>query len=390
MKIVLATPLYAPDWEWGGVVTWAAQLFPALARRGHEVTVVTTCVRGGHDTKEEEKEGVRVVRVPGQVLGSNGRIASPGYEAACRENFAHADIVHIAGVWQPPGHAAALAARAVKVPYGISPHGALGAYAWTRNRLLKTGYYHLREKGHLARAAWIHATASLEEDELRNLGWSQNVRIVPNPLDADFWMRIPGEGSAWRSRLGVREEEFVLLSCGRLHHKKGLELLPGVLAQVPGPWKWVVIGDDRNGVRAELQADLRTRGLGERVVWLDAASPPDVRAAYAGSDCLLMPSLHENFGNVAVEASACGCRALASNKSGVAEWLEDSGLPRDSSVWIREISRIIGAGRDGEEVRDERSVRTRASLGSDKVAGMFEAAMAQCVKDRASSGGMSR
>jgi len=32
MKIVLATPLYAPDWEWGGVVTWAAQLFPALAR----------------------------------------------------------------------------------------------------------------------------------------------------------------------------------------------------------------------------------------------------------------------------------------------------------------------------------------------------------------------
>lgn len=374
MKIVLATPLYAPDWEWGGVVTWAAQLFPALARRGHRVTVVTTRVAGDR-LPEEEIQGVQVVRVAGEILGRSGRIGARGYEAACRKHFSHADIVHIAGVWQPTGNVAARVARDMKVPYGISPHGALGAYAWTRNRLLKRGYYQLREKGHLSRAAWIHATAPMEAEELKQLGWTNNVRVVPNPLDTDLWARNPDEGHAWRSRLGIGEEEFVLLSCGRLHDKKGLELLPEALAQVEGNWKWVVIGDDRNGVRAGLRARLRALGLEERAVWLDAVPPQDVRSAYAGSDCLLMPSLHENFGNVAVEAAACGCRALVSDTVGAAPWLDEAALPRNAGIWSAEIRRVIKDGRDGEEARHLRSESVRNLLGSSKVAEMFEEAM---------------
>jgi glycosyltransferase involved in cell wall biosynthesis len=143
-------------------------------------------------------------------------------------------------------------------------------------------------------------------------------------------------------------------------------------------------------VREELQAGLRVRGLEHRVVWLDAASPPDVRAAYSGSDCLLMPSHHENFGNVAVEASACGCRALVSEKTGAAEWLEDCALPRETAVWAREISRLIGAGRDCDEVRYQRSTRTRNSLESEKVAGMFEAVMAEYARAQNLGGKMQR
>lgn len=376
MRIVLATPLYAPDWEWGGVVTWATQLFSALAQRGHRVTVVTTRV-GGDRLSEEEIQGVQVVRVAGEILGRSGRIGSRGYEAACRDHFSRADVVHIAGVWQPTGNLAARVARDMKVPYGISPHGALGAYAWTRNRLLKLGYYFLREKGHLSHAAWIHATAPMEEEELKRLGWTKNVRVIPNPLDTDLWVRNPDEGHAWRGRLGLGEEEFVLLSCGRLHNKKGLELLPEAVAEVEGKWKWVVIGDDRNGVRAGLQARLRAAGLEERTVWLDAVPPQDVRAAYAGSDCLLMPSLHENFGNVAVEAAACGCRALVSDRVGAAPWLDEADLPREAGIWSREIRRLIRNGRDGEGMRQQRSDKVRNLLGSDKIAEMFEAAMTQ-------------
>ncbi len=376
MRVVLATPLYAPDWEWGGVVTWAVQLFSALARRGHRVTVVTTRP-GGDRLPEEELQGVRVIRVAGEILGKSGRIGSRGYEAACREHFARADIVHIAGVWQPTGNVATRVAREVKVPYGLSPHGALGAYAWTRNRLLKMGYYALREKGHLSHAAWIHATAPMEEEELKHLGWVKNVRVIPNPLDTDLWLQIPDEGHAWRSRLGLGETEFVLLSCGRLHHKKGLELLPEAISKVEGNWKWVVIGDDRDGVRSGLQARLRTLGLEERAVWLDAVPPLDVRAAYAGSDCLLMPSLHENFGNVAVEAAACGCRALVSDAVGAAPWLDEPGLPRKAGIWSREIRRLVQDGRDAEGLRLRRSERTRNLLGSDKVAELFEATMTQ-------------
>ncbi|MFA7342810.1 MAG: glycosyltransferase [Terrimicrobiaceae bacterium] len=385
MRVVLATPLYAPDWEWGGVVTWAAQLFPALARRRHQVTVVTTRV-GADRLPEEEMQGVLVVRTEGEILGSSGRVRSPGYEAACREHFSRADIVHIAGVWQPAGNVAARVARDMKVPYGISPHGALGPYAWTRNRLMKWGYYHFREKGHLSRAAWIHATAPLEEEEMKLLGWRKNVRVVPNPLDTDFWVWNPEEGNAWRRRLGVGEDEFVLLSCGRLHHKKGLELLPEVLARVEGKWKWILIGDDRNGVRGELQARLRAFRLEGRAVWLDSSPPGEVRAAYAGSDCLLMPSLHENFGNVAVEAAACGCRALVSDQVGAAAWMEGVALPREIGLWRREIRRFVGAGREDPAARRSRSDVVSGLLGSAKVAQAFELAMMQAVATMAGKG----
>ena len=377
MKIVLATPLYAPYWEWGGVVTWASQLFPGMVRRGHQVTVVTTWLAGGSSLEEEMMDGVCVVRVKGRVLGGSGRICSEDYESACRKHFSQADYVHIAGVWQPTGTVAARVAKETGVPYGISPHGALGGYAWTRNRLLKKVYYHLREKPHLASASWIHATAPLEQEELRSLGWKQNVEVAPNPLDTALWMTNLEEGASWRKQMGFEPEDFVFLSCGRLHHKKGLELLPEALSGVDGPWKWVVMGDDRTGVREELQAKLRKLKLYHRVIWIESVSPFEVRAAYGGSDCLLMPSLHENFGNVAVEAEACGCPAMVSDKVGSVAWLESGGIPRNTVAWKRKIQSLVEAGREAWEVRLQRSHRMRSILGADEVAQQFETALMQ-------------
>lgn len=378
MKIVLATPFYAPDWQWGGVVTWAAQLFPALARRGHQVTVVTTQINRSL-APEEEIEGVQVIRVPGEVLGSSGRVRSDAYKKACQTYFAKADVVHLAGIWQPTGHTAARMARSMGIRFGVSPHGALGPYAWTSNRILKMAWYCLRERGHLAHAAWIHATSPMEQKELHRLGWARHVHVVPNPLDVELWGLNPEDGKSWRNKLGASDQEFVLLSCGRIHHKKGLDILPRALAEAGENWKWVVIGDDRTGMRAVLQSHLKKSGLEEKVTWLDAVRPSDVRAAYAGSDCLLMPSLHENFGNVAVEAAACGCRALVSDKVGASAWLEDPALPRETAAWSRGIRGVMAAGRDSLEIRHERSCRMRELLAADRVAEMFEKAMLKSI-----------
>ena len=37
-----------------------------------------------------------------------------------------------------------------------------------------------------------------------------------------------------------------------------------------------------------------------------------------GCRCFLLPSRHENFGNVVIEALACGCSLIISDKVGVA------------------------------------------------------------------------
>jgi len=63
-------------------------------------------------------------------------------------------------------------------------------------------------------------------------------------------------------------------------------------------------------------------------------------AVYNSADLLLLPSRHENFGNVVIEALACGCAVAISEHTGVAEdLLEDAPpgfgavLPRQSEAW---------------------------------------------------------
>ncbi len=49
------------------------------------------------------------------------------------------------------------------------------------------------------------------------------------------------------------------------------------------------------------------------------------------ADLLLLPSLHESFGLVALEAMACGVPAIATNRGGTSEFIDDgvNGFLRD-------------------------------------------------------------
>jgi len=63
MKLLHVTPFYEPAWAYGGMARGVAGLCRALARRGHDVTVLTALLDPGHPL-QETRDGVRVRRVP--------------------------------------------------------------------------------------------------------------------------------------------------------------------------------------------------------------------------------------------------------------------------------------------------------------------------------------
>ncbi len=375
MKILHYIPTYAPAWKWGGPVRSVSDLCEGLVARGHEVTVFTTdaglecgCVpAGGEPTL---RNGVRVRYFP-RTPGAG--IRSPALEAAVSQHAAEFDLIHISAIWQRTGPAAARAARKAGRPWVVSPRGALGPYSWRRGRLKKFVYYWWRERATLRGAAGFHYTSQMEADECRGFRFGQPYCIVPNSIDRAVWRRDPAAAKKWRVELGCREGDLLCLYAGRLHHKKGLDLLPEAFAGLADlKWRLVLAGEDEDGTGQLLLAEFNRRGFGDRLTLLPLLLPTRLPGLYSAANAFVLPSRHENFGNVAIEAAACGCPVLASVETGVAVDLAVLGaaerLPRVASEWARVLRTRVGRG----ELTSAVVARVQKAFSRDRVSEQME------------------
>lgn len=111
---------------------------------------------------------------------------------------------------------------------------------------------------------------------------------------------------------------------GRLVAWKGLRLALAALAQpAAAGWELHVYGDgpERRAVARAVQR----LGLADRVTLHGWCPRPEVRAAMAGADALLFPSLRDAAGWVVAEALALGCPVVCLAGTGPAELLSRGG-----------------------------------------------------------------
>lgn len=359
LRILHQIPVYAPAWKFGGPVQSTSLLCEALAGAGHHVAVFTTTAGIGPD--EPEARGGRFVRNGVEVnyfpAAERWGILSPPLGAALAERIRKFDIGHITGIWQPTGVAACRAAARAAVPYVVSIRGALSPYSWGQRRLKKLAYYLLFERRNVRKAAGIHYTSSMEEAECARLNLPGATCVIPNPLDLSRWRRNAQAGSAWRQRIGANRDEPVFINVGRLHHKKGLDLLPPALLPLCArPWRLIFVGPGEDSTRTELEAAFGRTGLIGRVQFMNMLPPEQLVEAYSGADCFLLPSRHENFGNVAIEALACGCQLVLSDQVGVGQQLSGCPavkiLPREPGLWTAHMEAILIRGRDPDGARE--------------------------------------
>lgn len=350
MKILHYIPTYAPAWGYGGPVRSVSNLCEGMVELGHEVTVFTSNAGlSGTDAvvpdRLVKRNGVDVYYFEAKqgVLGLN----SEGMKQAVASRVTEFDIVHVTGVWQPTSIAACRAARKARKPYICSPRGALGRYSFTQKPWKKWPYYLFRERRNLIGAAALHFTAKMEELECRRLGLRVPGFIVPNSIDFSAWRRDEAGGVAWREKHGIKPNEVLFLYAGRMHHKKGLDLLPAAFAGLvtDRPWKLCLIGFDEDGTGARLKTEFGAMGWSDRLILSDGVEARDLSSIYSAASAFVFPSRHENFGNVVIEALACGCAVLSSDQVGAAFELEHvSGvtvLPREIPRWTEALMGVI-------------------------------------------------
>lgn len=350
MNILHVTPLYAPAWQFGGVVRSVSTLAESCVTAGANVSVITTNIGTPYERHTEPhtelRQGVQVTYCPARrtPIGILSRDLTRAVAAALPVT----NICHITGVWQPSVLAAARLCSNKGVPYVTSPRGALSPYSFRDGWLKKRVYYALCEHAVQRNASAVHATSPLEDRELRSLLPRAHVQVIPNTCDLTRWFPDGERAAEWRCTHGFGPATPVFLHVGRVEPKKNLSFLGEVARRLPpaSDWRFVLLGPAESSELARVKASFR--GLSDRLVTLPGTgSEGELRGAYSAATCLVMPSFHENFGNVVLEAIFCGTHVIASDQVGIAGMIADSAyvaaVPLIAERWADSLVPILGA-----------------------------------------------
>jgi glycosyltransferase involved in cell wall biosynthesis len=143
----------------------------------------------------------------------------------------------------------------------------------------------------------------------------QNLRVIARGVDTQLFHPTK-RSQTLRESWKVGPEDLVLLSVGRLAVEKNLDLIVNTytsLLQSGRKVKLVFAGD--GPYRAQLQTQC------PEAIFTGMCSHAELATVYASSDLFLFPSLTETFGNVTLEALACGTPVLAFDCAAAGEWV---------------------------------------------------------------------
>ncbi len=188
-----------------------------------------------------------------------------------------------------------------------------------------SGAMHTRRAPHVARVGHYYkikyfghcdaliAIAPGIADHFAELGFPrERIHVVPNYTDHRPQDPMP------RDAFDTPAEAPHILALGRLHRNKGFDVLLAALSGLPGVFVWFA-GDGPE--RDPLEQQARDLGIADRVRFLGWRT--DVSALIQASDVVAMPSRHEGFGTVILEAWAHGVPLVAAASQGPRDVVRD-------------------------------------------------------------------
>ena len=167
-------------------------------------------------------------------------------------------------------------------------------------------------------AAVVVTSQGVADDLVANYGVPRSkIRVLHNPVDLEAIAAAAGQPVEHRD---AAEEHPLVAAAGRLAGVKNYPLLLDAVAALKSdtPVHAWILGD---GVeRARLEQHAAERGLGGLVTFLGFQQNP--WRFIARADVFVLTSTYEGFGNVLIEAMACGTPVVATRSPGTAEIIE--------------------------------------------------------------------
>ncbi|MEO6570782.1 MAG: glycosyltransferase family 4 protein [Ilumatobacteraceae bacterium] len=324
MRVLMVSWEYPPSAA-GGMAAHVDGLAHALQRSGHEVVLITRRVPG---TDGESVVGdVRVIRADVELPWLPDDLVT----RAASGNHAFAAAAARLADWRPEiVHAhdwgAAWAADVLStwfdIPLVTTFHGTeRGRHGGHLSPGPATDVNSVEWwQAHRSRLV-IASTKLLVRDIVDGFEMDPaHVKRIPAGIDPAWWATAGPDEATSTGRSGM------VLAWGRVQYEKGFQ----VLARAVGTLRYRVAGLEcmiagRGSYLPELQSQIDLAGVGHVIQLPGFVSDNDLRANIHQAGCVVIPSLYEPFGVVALEALAGGAPLIVADTGGLAEIVGGTG-----------------------------------------------------------------
>jgi glycosyltransferase involved in cell wall biosynthesis len=352
----------------GGVAAAVVGLSRGMAKRGHEVEIVIL--------DDPAAPWLTNVGLPVHALGAGltGYRYSSKLLPWLKKYGGGYDKIIVNGLWQYLSFAAWRRYAKSPLPYFVFPHGMLDPWfkeTFPLKHLKKWLYWPWADYRVLRDATAVIFTAEEERLLARGSFWLYRVREKVSPLGVESPAPVTAEArESFFQHFPQLRDKRILLFLGRLHPKKGCDLLIEAFAQTTDDsFSLVLAGPDQVSWQTTLQKRVDDLNLQSRVVFAGMLQGTMKQAALAIADAFVLPSHQENFGVAVVEALAARVPVLISNRINIWREVDQDGAgyveSDDFSGTLRLLNRWIAAPqnvRDGMRASARRCFEQRFEI----------------------------
>jgi glycogen synthase len=359
VRVLMLTWEYPPLTE--GAAAHVDGLSRALGQAGHDVVVLTV---GRTGSAGPTTTAVRVLRaaadlpwIPDDDLVASAASANHHLVRLTSELAGwHPDVVH-AHNWQCAWAATTIAALH-DVPLVTTFHTTLRGQHGGRIPPGEPSTIHAIESWLAHGSNQVIAPSMFMSREVLS-GFelpAERIHRVPNGIDPTWW--LAGEWPQSRPPL--------VLTWGRVQYEKGFQVLTRAMStlrsRVPDV-ECIIAG--RGSYLPELQSQVDIEGVSDIVRLVGFVPDVKLRDLVHQAGCVVIPSLYEPFGIVALETLAGGAPLIAARTGGLAELVSGTGAgllfePGNADELAACIERVLGDARLADDMR----ARGAALLGA--------------------------
>jgi glycosyltransferase involved in cell wall biosynthesis len=342
------------SWEYppniiGGIARHVNELSKFLVKKGVDVTVITPETHGSQLT--ETRDGIHVVRTQIQIPAPNfynwiylmNHFFSKKI-AQLIKDYGSFDIVH-GHDWMvvPSASEAKLYTSSIFVLtfHSLEFRRSLGSKTLESMMIESIEWW-----GSYDSSKIIVCSNSMKNDAMQKFSINPSkISVIPNGIDSER-LNINVEVSKTRESYGVYWKEQMILFVGRLTAQKGCEYLIRAMPQILSKYnaKLLIVGDGPS--RSYLESEASRLGVSNRVIFTGFLSDVEMVKLMKSTDVLVVPSIYEPFGIVALEGMAAGVPVVASGIDGLSEIIshEENGIkvfPQNPSSIFWGVDRVL-------------------------------------------------